>query len=106
MNLRLCFCILIAVFLSSCSARYYMKRGNRIYATGRYYKASSKYEKSYNKAKPKEYQASAAMHTGLCHENTGRLKDAYNWYNKARRANEELPEPYLKMAEVSAMRGE
>lgn len=106
MNLRLCFCVLVAVFLSSCSARYYMKRGNQIYATGRYYKASSKYEKSYNKAKPKEYQANAAMHAGLCHENTGNLKEAYNWYNKARRANEELPEAYLKMAGMSAMRGE
>lgn len=106
MNLRLCFCVLVAVFLSSCSARYYMKRGNQIYATGRYYKASSKYEKSYNKAKPKEYQANAAMHAGLCYENTGNLKEAYNWYNKARRANEELPEAHLKMAGMSAMRGE
>lgn len=106
MNLRLCFYVLVAVFLSSCSARYYMKRGNQIYATGRYYKASSKYEKSYNKAKPKEYQANAAMHAGLCYENTGNLKEAYNWYNKARRANEELPEAHLKMAGMSAMRGE
>lgn len=106
MSLRLCFYILIAVFLSSCSARYYMKRGNQIYATGRYYKASSKYEKSYNKAKPKEYQANAAMHAGLCHENTGKPKEAYSWYNKARRANEELPEAYLKMAEVSVRQGE
>lgn len=106
MNLRLCFCILVVVLLSSCSARYYMKRGNQIYATGRYYKASSKYEKSYNKAKPKEYQANAAMHAALCYENTGKLKEAYNWYNKARRASEKLPEAYLKMAEVNVMRGE
>lgn len=105
MNLRLCLCIL-AVVLSSCSSRYYMKRGNVIYQTGRYYKASSKYEKAYNKAKPKEFQANAAMHAGQCFENTGNLKDAYSWYNRAKRANGELPEAYLKMAAVSAARGE
>lgn len=105
MNLRLCLCILI-LFVSSCSSHYYMKRGNMIYETGRYYKASSKYEKSYNKAKSKEFQANAAMHAGQSYENIARLKDAYNWYNRARKANEELPVAYLKVAAVSAARGE
>lgn len=105
LRLRLCFCVLILV-MSSCSSRYYMKRGNVIYETGRYYKAASKYEKSYNKAKPKEYQANAAMRTGQCYENISRLKDAYSWYNRAKKANEELSVAYLKIAAVSIARGE
>lgn len=92
----------VLVFLTGCSSRYYMKRGNVIYETGRFYKAASKYEKSYNKAKPKEYQANAAIRAGQAYENVNRLKDAYNWYLRAKRANKELPEVYLKLAQVCA----
>lgn len=106
MNLRLLFLCVCILVLSSCSSRYYMKRGNVIYETGRFYKASSKYEKSYDKAKNKDSQVSAAIRAGQSFENVGRLKEAYTWYNKAKKANEELPEIYLKMAAVSAARGE
>lgn len=64
MNLRLLFLCVCILVLSSCSSRYYMKRGNVIYETGRFYKASSKYEKSYDKAKNKDSQVSAAIRAG------------------------------------------
>lgn len=106
MNIRLCFCLLMVFLGSSCSSRYYMKRGNVIYETGRFYKAAGKYEKAYNKAKPKDFQANAAIKAGQSNENVGLLKEAYNWYHRAERANKEIPEIYLKIAQVSAVRGE
>lgn len=90
----------------SCSARYYMKRGNLMRETGRYYKAGTKYEKAYNKSKKPEAQAVAAMAVGQCYEDVNKLSDAYNWYRKAVRADKELPEAYLKVAEVAINRGE
>lgn len=91
----------VMLLLSACSSRYYMKRGNIIYETGRFHKAASKYDKSYNKAKPKPLQANAALRAGQSFENVGRLKDAYSWYRRAERADKERPETYLKIAQVA-----
>ncbi len=100
-------CIAVCVWACvSCSARYYMKRGNVIRETGRFYKAGTKYEKAYNKSKQPEAQAVAAMHVAQCYEDVNKLTDAYNWYRKVIRADKELPEAYLKLAEVSIGRGE
>lgn len=41
---------LIVLVCASCSSRYYIRRGNVIYETGRYYKAETKYDKAFNKA--------------------------------------------------------
>lgn len=99
--MRYLFFSVVCVFLvSACSSRYYMKRGNVIYETGRYYKAASKYEKSYMKAKPKAYQAIGALRAGQSLENVGRFKEAYNWYRKAERADKENLETYLKIAGI------
>ena len=100
-------CIVMCAWVGvSCSARYYMKRGNVIRETGRFYKAGTKYEKAYDKSKRPEVQAVAAMHIARCYEDVNKLTDAYNWYRKALRADKELPEAYLKLAEVSIARGE
>ncbi len=100
-------CIVLGVWACmSCSARYYMKRGNAIRETGRFYKAGTKYEKAYNKSKKPEAQAVAAMHVAQCYEDVNKLTDAYNWYRKVLRADKELPDAYLKLAEVSIARGE
>lgn len=100
-------CIVLGVWACmSCSARYYMKRGNAIRETGRFYKAGTKYEKAYNKSKKPDAQAVAAMHVAQCYEDVNKLTDAYNWYRKVLRADKELPDAYLKLAEVSIARGE
>lgn len=96
-------CVWVCV---SCSARYYMKRGNVMRESGRFYKAGTKYEKAFNKSKKPEAQAVAAMHVGQCYEDVNKLTDAYNWYRKVVRADKESPEGYLKLAEVSIARGE
>lgn len=90
----------------SCSAHYYMKRGNAIRETGRFYKAGTKYEKAYNKSKKPAAQGVAAMQVGQCYEDVNKLTDASNWYRKVIRADKESPEGYLKLAEVSIARGE
>lgn len=88
--------------LSACSSRYYMKRGNIIYESGRYYKAVPKFEKAYQKAKPKALQASAAIRAGQACEAVNRLKEAYSWYRRAERADKEQPDIYLKLAQICA----
>lgn len=86
--------------LSACSSGYYMKRGNVIYESGRYYKAASKFEKAYNKAKPEAAQEAAALRAGQAYENVNRLKEAYSWYRRVERVNKEQPEIFLKLAQV------
>lgn len=90
----------VIALLTACSSGYYMRRGNVIYETGRFYKASAKYEKAYDKAKPKTARANAALCAGRAYEDVNKLKDAYSWYRRAERADKEMPEVYLKMAQV------
>ncbi len=93
----------VILLVSACSSRYYMTRGNVIYGTGRYDKAASKYEKSYNKAKKKPARVNAALKAAGAYEKVNRLKEAYSWYGKARLADKdkERPEVYLKLAQIS-----
>jgi len=92
----------VVLLVAACSSRYYMKRGNVIYETGRYDKAVSKYEKSYHKTKQKPAKAAAALRAGKACEKINRLKEAASWYGKARLAQKEQPEIYLKLAEMAA----
>ena len=71
--------------------------------TGRFYKAGSKYEKAYHKTKSKDFQALAAIKAGQVNQNVNRLKEAYNWLRKAERANPQIPEIYLKVAQLAVM---
>lgn len=96
----------VLLFFTSCSSRYYMKRGRIIYETGRYYKAGTKYEKAYNKAKRPEVQVLSAMYTGQCYEDINNIQEAANWYRRAIRADKMSREPYLKMAELNARKGD
>lgn len=92
-------CMVVCI-LTACSSQYYIRRGNKINDTGRFFKATAKYEKAYEKAKPKELQAKAAILAGEAYERVNLLKEAYSWYRKAQRAQKELPEAYLKLAEL------
>lgn len=96
-------CGVLMILFAACSAGHYIKRGNVIYETGRFYKAASKYEKAYNKAKPKQLQANAAILAGQSCENVNRLKEAYNWFRRAERANKDFPDAYLKIAHISVL---
>ena len=96
------FCCTLGCLLTACSSQYYVRRGNKIYDTGRFYKSAAKYEKAYEKAKPKEYQANAAIRAGHAYEQVNLLKDACAWYRKAQRVQKENPEVYLKIAELYA----
>lgn len=90
----------VTLFFSACSSRYYMRKGEQVYNTGRFFKSAAKFERSYEKAKSKEYQAKAALWAGQAYEDVNRMKDAYNWYRRAERANKEIPEVYLKIARI------
>lgn len=99
------FCM-VCLLCAACSSRYYMRRGNLIYDTGRFHKASSKYEKAFDKTKNPEMQAKVAMRTGEAYEQVNNLRDADSWYRKAVRADKMLPEAYLKLAAVNMQNGE
>lgn len=90
---------------AACSSKYYMRRGHVIYETGRYYKATTKYEKAYNKAKPKKnrLRADAAIRAGEACEKAGRFRDACNWYKRAARADKEAAEVCLKIARMAQL---
>lgn len=104
--MRLCLCFLIGIFLASCSAGYYVKRGNIIYKTGRYHKALDKYAKAYDKAKSKGMQAETAVRAAEACERVNRLKEAQSWYRRIERTKTEQPELYLKMGEIHIALGE
>lgn len=93
----------VLVGMMGCSSKYYMRRGDRMAETGRFYKAGSKYEKAYHKTKSKDFQALAAIKAGQVNQNVNRLKEAYNWLRKAERANPQMPEIYLKVAQLAVM---
>ena len=88
--------------VSACSSRYYMKRGNVIYESGRFYKAASKFEKAYDRAKSRQTQINMAIRAGEACEQVNRLKEAYSWFRKAQRTDKEQPQIYLKLAQVCA----
>lgn len=93
----------VLIGMMGCSSKYYMRRGDRIAETGRFYKAELKYEKAYHKTKSKDLQALAALKAGQVSQNVNRLKEAYSWLRKAQRANPQMPEIYLKMAQLAVM---
>lgn len=99
------FCVL-AVFMGACSSKYYIRRGNAIYETGRFYKAADKYDKAFAKAKKPEMRVKSAMLAAQCMADVNKLADAHNWYRKASQADKKLGEPILKMAEANTRRGE
>lgn len=106
MKVRLYLLIVIGWMCVSCSARYYMRRGTAIYETGRYYKAATKYERAFEKAKKPAFKASMAMRAGQCFEDINRMTEAYSWYLRATRADKEGKEAYLKMAEANIRKGD
>lgn len=105
-KIKFCFFLCVCFLLVACSSSYYMRKGNRIYDSGRFYKAATKYEKAFNKAKTPEGKSVAAIRTGSCFQDINKLTDAYNWYRRASQSDKESPVAYLKMAEVSTQRGE
>lgn len=96
----------VLLVCASCSSRYYMRRGNIIYETGRFYKAETKYEKAFNKARKPDGRVQAALFAAKCMEDVNRTADAHNWYRKAVQADKDFPDAYLKMAEMNIRRGD
>lgn len=96
----------VILFMVGCSSQYYMRRGDVIGETGRFYKASSKYDRAYNKTRAKTIQANAALKAGQSLLLVDRPREAYNWFRRAERANPEWPEICLKIARVSALNDE
>ncbi len=78
------FCILIILgAFASCSSKSYLKRGDKMLESGRYYYAQSLYEKAYKKSKNKEAKADIAFKTASCFDQVNQARKASSWYRKA-----------------------
>jgi peptidoglycan-associated lipoprotein len=83
-----------------------MRKGNKMYETGRFYKAGVNYEKAFKKMSKKDDRSAVAMKVGVSFQDVNRLSEAYTWYRRASQADKTKTEPYIKMAEISVLRGD
>ncbi len=100
------FVLSVCLLGTSCSYRYYTKRGERLYESGRVYKSTNAYGKAFNKTKRPELRSRAALAAGQACEGINKIPEAYGWYRRMSQADRESGEPLLKMAEMKLRSGE
>lgn len=69
--------------LISCSSQSYIKRGDKMLASGRYFHAQEMYEKAYKKEKDREMKAEIAFKNAACFDEINRPRKAASWYRRA-----------------------
>lgn len=76
--------------------------------TGRFYKATAKYEKAYHRAGQMPARVNAAVCAGQAYERVNQFKKACHWYQRAERADPErkVPEVYLDLARMNSRLGD
>jgi len=78
----------ICFLLCSCSAEYFLRKGDKMYETGRFYKSCDYYKEAYTKIKSKDSKAGIARKVGDAYEKINKLRDASLWYKKSLRYDE------------------
>ncbi|MBI9059144.1 MAG: OmpA family protein [Labilibaculum sp.] len=100
------FCILIILgALASCSSKSYVKRGDKMLESGRYYYAQSLYEKAYEKSKDKEAKADIAFKAASCFDQVNQGRKASSWYRKAIMNRDTFSNAVLNLAYVEVKNG-
>lgn len=100
------FCILIILgALASCSSKSYVKRGDKMLESGRYYYAQSLYEKAYKKSKDKEAKADIAFKAASCFDQVNQGRKASSWYRKAIMNRDTFSNAVLNLAYVEVKNG-
>ena len=93
------FLIFLALLaLAACSAKSYVKRGDRLTKSGRYALAQPNYEKAYKKFKEKEEKAKVAMKNAKSFEEINKPRKAATWYRRAIMNQDTFPEAVLGLA--------
>lgn len=107
MNIYRILPILAIVFvLFSCSAEYYLKKGDNMYESGRFYKSCDYYKVAYGKLKSDEVREDVAIKVGDAYEKVNKLSTASSWYKKSLRYNEENTEVIYKIIEIAHKQGD
>lgn len=100
------FCILIILgALASCSSKSYVKRGDKMLESGRYYYAQGLYEKAYKKSKDKEAKADIAFKAASCFDQINEGRKASSWYRKAIMNRDTFSNAVLNLAYVEVRNG-
>lgn len=96
----------ICLFLFSCSADYYLRKGDRLYRTGRYYKSCDSYKEAFSKLKSKDAKVNVAEKIGDVYGKINKLSDASIWYKKSLRYTDNDLDIVLKIIEIAHKRGD
>ena len=84
-RLRLIIYIAVAVLLTGCGAEHAMKKGDKFYALGEYFDASTQYKRAYSQtaAKDREQRGKLALKMAECYRRINYTQKAIAAYNNA-----------------------
>ena len=91
----------VAMFLTGCSAEQAVKKGDRFYALGEYYDASTKYKKAYSQtpAKERTQRGKVALKMAECYRKINYTQKAIAAYNNAIRYKQTDSLTYLYLGQ-------
>ena len=92
---------IVAIFLTGCGAEQAVKKGDRFYALGEYYDASTKYKKAYSQtpAKNRTQRGKLAMKMAECYRKINYTQKAIAAYNNAIRYKQTDSLTYLYLGQ-------
>lgn len=98
---------LVALFLASCGADKYMKRGEKELALGEYFDAAADFKQAYQKTPPKERQARGAIarRMAFCYDKSLQTGKAIVAYRNAMRYKADRGTDYLALARLLMRNG-
>lgn len=98
---------LVALFLASCGADKYMKRGEKELALGEYFDAAADFKQSYQKTPPKERQARGAIarRMAFCYDKSLQTGKAIVAYRNAIRYKADRGTDHLALARLLMRNG-
>ena len=96
----------ICFLLFSCSAEYFLQKGDKIYETGRFYKSCDYYKEAYAKIKSKDSKTVVAQKIGEAYERINKLREASLWYNKSLSNDDNNTELISKIIDIAHKRGD
>ena len=98
---------LVALFLASCGADKYMKRGEKELALGEYFDAAADFKQAYQKTPPKERQARGAIarRMAFCYDKSLQTGKAIVAYRNAIRYKADRGTDHLALARLLMRNG-
>lgn len=96
----------LCLLIFSCSTNYYIRKGDKLYDTGRFYKSCDYYRTAYAKIKSEEEKSGMAQKIGMAYEKVNKLKKASLWYGKALRYRENDSDLLYELIEIAHKAGD